>query len=77
MKLQEVNTSPTAPPDGVAQVMRIGRAWRGWSQRQLAVALGWHIWRVSKIELGVIQPTEEQVAQILDALDLPGMESDA
>ena len=64
----------TKPTSGVPTLMRVGRAVHGWSQRELALKLGCPLWRVTKLELGIIQPTDRQVAEILDTLDLPGME---
>ena len=64
----------TMLPGGLPRLMRVGRAYKGWSQRQLAQAIERPLWWITKIELEIIKPTDEQFAQILTALELPGVE---
>ena len=48
--------------------IRVVRAVRGWSQRELAQAAGLSTWRVWRIEKGVVEPSNEEMGRLWVAL---------
>ena len=50
-------------------LLRLARARRGWSQRQLAAAAGVAASTVGRIESGAVQPTLPTLARLLAAAD--------
>ena len=50
------------------QNIRVLRTWRGWSQRELAVATGLTPWRIFKLEKGLCHPRAEEIEKIFEAL---------
>lgn len=51
-------------------LLRLGRAQRGWSQRRLASAAGVAHSTVARIESGAVQPSLPLLARLLAAADL-------
>ena len=48
--------------------IRVLRIWRGWSQRELAVATGLTPWRIFKLEKSLCAPRAEEMNKIFEAL---------
>lgn len=51
--------------------IRLARARAGWTQQDLAIAIGAETATVSKLEAGLMQPTTVRLQEIADVLGVP------